>query len=189
MNRDIRPPLEQVKSGLRLVSKMLAAFGTVLLFIDGCSRIQAVELPQYSLVGIAMVTLSICIMLVTVRYWAASFFGLVAYIALRCLIRGLLFASTNHISTLSIARLFAGLLVAALLTYRFTSKRYVVNQLDRITLVIAVVCILASLLFEDSYRSVAVFSVGDLCLFVSWLAYRARKYSDRKSHQSPALPI
>ena len=189
MHRDGRPPLEQVKSGLRLASKMLAAFGTVLLFANGCSRIQAMELPHYPFIGIIMVALSIGIMIVTVRYWAEWFSALCAYGALRLLTRGLLFASAYHVSTLSVACLLAGLLVMALLTYRFTSKRYVMTQLDKATLVISTVCMLTSLLFSESSRSVAVFSVGGLCLLVSWLAYSARKHNYRKSHRSPALPI
>lgn len=190
MPRDKRPPLEQVKSGFRIVGRMLAVFGVALGFIVGCVKIQTPELPHDLLFGIVLVVLSIGIMVGTARYWAAWFFGLVAYCAWRCLSRGFLLASAHHISMLLMAGMFTGLLVMAFLTYCFTSKRYTLTQLDRATLVIAAVCLLlTTTLFADTYRTAIVFSLGVVSLFVSWLAHRISRYQLSQRRRSLRIPV
>ncbi len=188
MPRDKRPPLEQVKSGFRIVGRMLAVFSVALGFLIGCRKIQIPQLPHDPLIGIIIVVLSVGIMIATARYWAAWFFGLVAYCAWRFLSRGFFLASVSHTSMLLMAGSFAGTLAMAFLTYRFTSKRYTVTALDRATLVIATICLLLTIVFfADTYRSAVVFSVGVVALFVSWLAHRISKY--QRSHRRKSLQV
>src|SRR6266567_174982 len=102
MPRDKRPPLEQVKSGFQIVGRMLAVFGVALGFLIGCRKIQTPQVPLDLLIGIIIVVVSVGVMIATARYWAAWFFGLVAYCAWRFLSRGFFLASVNHERTLAI---------------------------------------------------------------------------------------
>ena len=85
MNRDRRPVIEQVKSGFRIVGKILVAFAIAVTFMAGC---ELVRMPRYSyplVPGWVLIFMSVLVMTTTVKFWAAGFFGLIAYGALRCL--------------------------------------------------------------------------------------------------------
>ena len=85
MNRDRRPVVEQVKSGFRIVGKMLVAFAIAVTFMAGFGLIRAPRYSSQIVLGSVLIMMSILVMTTTVRFWAAGFFGFIAYGALRSL--------------------------------------------------------------------------------------------------------
>ncbi|MGD0761235.1 MAG: hypothetical protein ABR921_20245 [Candidatus Sulfotelmatobacter sp.] len=184
MRRDKRPVKEQVHSGFLIAGKLVAAFCVAAAFFSGCALVQEAASSSEIVVGWLLITLSIVVMASTVRFWAAGFVGFIAYAALRLLI-AILFASSLHVSPLHIGSVAASLFVMSILCIRFASGRPRITQVDRASLVLAAICALLSVPLMDSYRSVAVLSVGNVALALSWLAARASRQA-RQSVQNTA---
>jgi Na+/pantothenate symporter len=75
MNRDRRPVIEQVKSGFRIVGKMLVAFAIAVTFMAGSALIRTPRSSNQLALGWALILMSVLIMTTIVRFWAAGFFG------------------------------------------------------------------------------------------------------------------
>ena len=185
MNRDRRPVVEQVKSGFRIVGKMLAAFAIAVTFMLGCELIRAPRHSQIAL-GWVLVIMSVLAMTATVRFWAAGFFGFIAYGALRSL--GVVFvADVFHVSRLYMVIVSASVLAMAILSHRFISKKLHITPIDRASIVTAAGCVLLTVLFGDTYKSVAVFNAGNFSLLPSWWAARISRLNRHRSHATPAM--
>jgi hypothetical protein len=185
MNRDRRPVVEQVKSGFRIVGKMLVAFAIAITFMAGCALIRAPRYSSQLVLGWVLIVMSILVMTTTVRFWAAGFFGFIAYGAVRSL-GGVFFADAFHVSRLYMAIVSASAFAMAILSHRFASKKLHITPIDRASIVIASGCVLLTFLFGDSYKGIAVFNVGNLSLALSWWAARISRDNRHKSHSAPA---
>jgi len=152
----------------------VAAFCIATVFLSGCALIQESASPSQTAIGWLLVTLSIVVMAVTVRFWAAGFVGFVALAALR-LFGGTLSASSLRVSPLYILSLAVSMFAMSMLCIRFVSRNPHITGIDRASLVLAAICVLLSLPLMDSYRSVAVVNVGNLALVLSWLAARTSR--------------
>jgi hypothetical protein len=164
---------EQVKSGFLIAGKLVAAFCIAGVFLSGYALIQDTS-PAQTLIGWLLIALSIVVMALTVRFWAAGFFGFAALAALR-LFGSILFASSLRVSPLYMLTLTASMFAMSALCIRFVSRRPHIARIDRASLVLAAICVLLSLPLMDSYRSVAVLNVGNVALVLSWLATRASR--------------
>jgi hypothetical protein len=132
-------------------------------------------------IGWLLITLSIVVMTVTVRFWAAGFVGFGALAALR-LFGGTLFGSSLRGSPLYMLSLAASMFAMTLLCIRFVSRKPHISRIDRASLVLAAICVLLSLPLMDSYRSVAVLNVANVALVLSWLAARASRQARQSMH-------
>lgn len=187
MNRDRRPAVEQVKSGFRIVGKMLVALAIAGTFMAGCELIRAPRHSQIAL-GWVLIILSLLVMTTAVRFWAAGFFGFIAYGALRSL-GGVLVADAFHVSRLYMAIVSASAFVMAILSHRFISKKLHITTTDRVSLVVAAGCVLLTVLFGDTYKAIMVFNAGNLSLILSWWAAWKLRQNRRKSHAAPAMMV
>jgi hypothetical protein len=185
VRRDQRPVKEQVKSGFLIAGKLVAAFCIAAVFLSGCSLIHERASPSQTVIGPLLITLSIVVMAVTVRFWAAGFVGFVAYAALR-LFGGTLFANSLRVSPFCMLSLAASMFAMSMLCIRFVSRNLPISRIDRASLVLAAVCVLLSLPLMDSYRSVAVLNVGNVALVLSWLAARGSHQARQSIHNTPA---
>ena len=186
MNRDRRPVIEQVKSGFRIVGKMLVAFAIAVTFMAGSALIRA---PRYSYqfaLGWALILMSILVMTTTVRFWAAGFFGFIAYGALRSL-GGVFVADVFHVSRLYMFIVSLSAFAMALLSYRFTSRRLHITAIDRVSIVIAASCVVLTFLFGDNYLGLAVFNAGNVSLLVSWAVARLSRHNRHKTQAVPEM--
>jgi len=178
MNRDRRPVIEQVKSGFQIVGKMLVAFAIAVTFMAGSALIRA---PRYSYqfaLGWALILMSILVMTATVRFWAAGFFGFIAYGALRSL-GGVFVADVFHVSRLYMFIVSLSAFAMALLSYGFTSRR--------LHITIAASCVLLTFLFGDNYLGLAVFNAGNVSLLVSWAVARLSRHNRHKTQAVPEM--
>jgi hypothetical protein len=176
---------EQVKSGFLITGKLVAAFCIAAVFLSGCALIKEGAGSSQTVIGWLLITLSIVVMAVTVRLWAAGFVGFVAYAALR-LFGGTLFASSLRVSPLYMLSLAASMFAMGMLCIRFVSRKPHITRIDRASLVLAAICVLLSLPLMDSYRSVAVLNVANVALVLSWLAARASRQARQSVHNTAA---
>jgi hypothetical protein len=161
----------QVKSGFLIAGKLVAAFCIAAVFLSGCALIQERASSSQTVIGWLLIAISIVVMAVTVRFWAAGFIGFVAYAGLR-FFGGTLFASSLRVSPFFMLSLAASMFAMSMLCIRFVSHNPHITGIDRASLVLAATCVLLSLPLMDSYRSVAVLNVGNVVLVLSWLAAR-----------------
>lgn len=185
MTRDKRPAMEQVKSGFLIAGKLLAAFCIAATFMAGCALIQTAGISYQIAIGWLLIIVSIVLMATTVTFWAAGFFGFIAYGALRCL-GGTLVASSLHVSALYLVSIAASLFAMSILCIRFASGKPRITRLDRASLVVAAMCVLLAFLLIDSYKSVAVLSIGNVALFSSWWAARTSRHTPHSTHTTAA---
>jgi hypothetical protein len=73
----------------------------------------------------------------------------------------------------------------SILSIRFVSPKTRITRIDRASLVIAATCVLLGLVQIDSYRGVAVLSVGNTALLLSWWAARASRVTPHSIHSIP----
>jgi hypothetical protein len=185
VRRDKRSVKEQVKSGFLIAGKLVSAFCIATAFLTGCALVHEAASSSKIVIGWLLITLSIVVMALTVRFWAAGFFGFIAYGALR-LFGGTLFASSLRVPPLYILGVVGSWLAMSILSMRFASGKLRVTQIDRASLVLAAICVLLSLPLMDSYRSVAVLNVGNVALLLSWLAARASRQTRQSVHTGAA---
>jgi hypothetical protein len=136
-------------------------------------------------IGWLLITLSIVVMVSTVRFWAAGFVGFIAYAALRLLVRTL-FAGSLRVSPILMLSVAASLFAMSILCIHFASGKRHLAQMERASLVIAAICALLSLPLMDSYRSVAALNVGNVALALSRLAARTSPQAREAVHNSAA---
>jgi hypothetical protein len=185
VRRDRRPVKQQVKSGFLIAGKLLAAFCIAAAFLSGCALIQEARSSSEIVSGWLLITVSIVIMALTVRFWAAGFVGFIAYAVLR-LLAGTLFASSLRVSPLLMLSVAASLFAMSILCIRFATGKRRMTQIDRASLVLAAICALLSLPLMDSYKSVAVLNVANAALLLSWLAARASRQARESVHNTAA---
>jgi hypothetical protein len=178
--------MEQVKSGLMIVIKMLIAFGVAVTFMAGCALIRMPGNLQRMVIGWLLLIVSIVVMTTTVKFWAAGFFGLVAYGAFRSL-GGILISPPVHMSRLYMVSVSASIFVMTFLCFGIALNEGHVRATERVSVVIAASCVLMAVLAGDSYKSVAAFNIGNVALFLSWQIARTRRRRRRKSHTIPTL--
>jgi hypothetical protein len=179
--------MEQVKSGFLISAKLVAAFCIAATFMAGCALVQTTGISSQIAIGWVLIVASIVVMATTVRFWAAGFFGFIAYGALRCL-GATVFASSLHLSPLYMLALAASLLAMSILCIRFTSSKRRIIRIDRASLVVAAICVLLAFLLMDSYKSVDVINIGNVALFLSWWAARSSRHTPHSTHRTATLP-
>jgi len=163
---------EQVKSGFLIAGKLVAAVCIAAIFLLGSALIHEAASWSEIVIGWLLIIFSVVVMALTVRFWAAGFVGFIAYAALR-LFAGTLFSSSSHVSPVLMLGVAGSLLAMSVLSVRFALDKRRMTKIDRASLVLAALCVLLSLPLMDSYRSVAVLSVGNVALGLSWLAARS----------------
>ncbi|HSZ01940.1 MAG TPA: hypothetical protein VK788_20760 [Terriglobales bacterium] len=172
---------EQVKSGFLIAGKLVAAFCIAATFMAGCALAQTAAITSQIAIGWLLIIGSIVVMATTVRFWAAGFFGFIAYGALRFL-GGTLFASSLHLSALYMLSLTASLLGMGILCVRFASRKPRITRVEGTSLVISAICVLLAFPLMDSYKSVAVLNIGNVALLLSWLAGRSSPRPPHSTH-------
>jgi hypothetical protein len=180
MKPDRRSVAEQVKSGFRIVGKMLIAFAFAATFMAGFELIRAPRYFSQTVLGWVLIIVSLLVMTTTVRFWAAGFFGFIAYGALRSL-GGVLVADAYHVSRLYMAIISVSAFTMVILSHRFASRKLHFTSIDRASIVIAASCVLLTFLLGNTYRGIVVFNAGNLCLFLSWCAARISRHNRHKS--------
>jgi len=179
---------EQIKSGIAIAAKILAAFGIAVTFMTGFVSIWKPGNWYQIAVGWLLTGGSIALMITTVRFWAGGFFGFIAYGALRSL-GGVLVANTYHVSRLYMVMVSASILAMAILSHRFTAKRLRVTMIDRTTIVTAASCVLITVIMGDTYMGLAVFNLGNLALLLAWWIARASRRNRHKSQTASVLTV
>ena len=170
---------EQVKSGFLIAGKFVAGLCSAAIFLYGYTLVREAATSSQTAFGWLLMIVTVVVMVITARFWAAGFVGAVTYAAMRLLI-GTLFASSSHVSPLFMLSVATSLSAMGILCIRFASGKSRITRIDRASLVLAAICALLSLTLMDSYRSVLVLNFGNVALLVSWLAARA-------SRQPPAV--
>lgn len=177
----------QVKSGFMIAAKLVAAFCIAATFMAGCALVQTSGISSQIAIGWMLIVGSIILMATTARFWAAGFFGFIAYGALRCL-GATLFSSSLHLSPLFMLSLAASLFAMSILCIRFAFSKRRIIRIDRASLVVAAICVLLAFLLMDSYKSVAVLNIGNVALFLSWWEARSSRHAPHSTHGTATLP-
>jgi hypothetical protein len=170
---------DQIRSGLLIAAKLVAAICIAASFLWGCALVQEAASSSEIVIGWLLVTVSIVVMAFTVRFWAAGFVGFIAYAALRLLVATLI-AKSLLVSPLHLLSVAASLFAMSILCIRFVSGKLRIKQIDRASLVLAATCVLLSLALMDSYKSLAVLNLGNVALGLSWLAARSSRQTGQK---------
>lgn len=186
MSRDHRSVSEQIKSGFLIVTKIVVAFAIAVAFMAGCVLIGKADNWHQIAAGWLLAVVSVALMTATVRFWAAGFFGFIAYGALRSL-SGVFFADRFHVSSQYLAIVSASIVVMAVLSYRFISKHVQITAIDRVSLVLAAMCVLITVLLGNTYRGIVVFNVGNVALLASWWKAWTAKQHRHRNHVRPAV--
>ena len=173
---------EQVKSGFLIAGKIVAAFCIAVLFLSGCALVHESASSSEIVIGWLLITLSIVVMAITVRFWAAGFVGFTAYAALR-LLGGTLFASSLRVAPFLMLSVAASLFAMSMLCIRFASGKHRITRIDHASLVLAATCTLLSLPLLNSYRGVAVLTVGNVALVLLWLTTRVPRRTPQSAHE------
>jgi hypothetical protein len=163
----------------------VAAFCIAATFMAGCAFVQTAGISYQTAFGWMLIIVSIVVMATTVRFWAAGFFGFIAYGALRCL-GGTLFASSLHVSALDMLSVTASLFAMSILCIRFASGKPRITRTDRASLVVAAICVLLAFPLMDSYKSVAVLNIGNVALLLSWWAAQTSRHTPHSTHTTAA---
>ena len=141
VRRDRRPMKEQVKSGFIIAGKLVAALCIAAAFLSGCALVEEAASSSEIVIGWLLIAVSIVVMAFTVRFWAAGFFGFIAYAALR-LLGGTLVARSLRVSPLHMLSVAASLFAMSILCIRFASGKPRITQIDRASLLLAAICAL-----------------------------------------------
>lgn len=186
MISDQRPAMKQVQSGLLIAGKLVAAFCIAATFMAGCALVRTTGTPSQVALGWLLVIASIVVMASTVSFWAAGFFGFLAYGALRCL-GGTLFAGRQNMSGLYMLTFTVSLFAMSILCTRFASARRRIIRIDRAGLVIAATCVLLAFLLGDSYKGVVVLNIGNIALLSAWWAVRKSPRTHHSTRTTASL--
>jgi hypothetical protein len=189
LTRDKRPPIEQVKSGLRIVGAMFASVITVSLFRLAYVQIEDADHAHDPFEGwFILIALTVAVGL-TSQYWRRWFFFIPGYLGMRFGI-WLLFGWFSKSGFIFIG--FPVLMFAmSAMSFRF-SESPKLRAFDRLVLLITAACLLAAMLelFSEGQNAMALLfaAIGDSILFV-YRIYPARKARQRTSHDSAPLTI
>ena len=144
--KDERPPLEQVKSGFKIVGAMLLCLAAFLLFSKSYALLSGNRDGPVTL-GWILLCIEVGALFVTVRYWARIFFSVIAYCALRSTILVVLavVGIARDISLLATVVLSVCLWGMTAFTYRFHDQK-VFSIVEQIALTTAVMLLFLALL-------------------------------------------
>jgi hypothetical protein len=162
---DRRPPIEQVKSGLKIAGAITSSVAAIALF--GLAYVQISNAGRPLTGWLIMIGLATS-MALTVQYWRRWFFFVPTYLGLRSSLWLLLgwFSPGGYVLVI-----FPVLMLAmAVMSFRFRQITGV-RASDRAVLLFAAACLLASLLqlFSETPSAMALLfaALGDSVLFVS----------------------
>jgi hypothetical protein len=144
--KDDRSPLEQVKSGFKIVGAMLLCLAAFLLFSKSYTLLTARREGQ-AILGWVLLSATAGALFVTVRDWASIFFSVVAYSALRCtvLVVLILAGTAPDTSLWSAVGLSVCLWGMTAFSYRFHDQKFF-TIVDQLTLTSAVMLFFLALL-------------------------------------------
>ena len=186
MSREHRSVSEQVKSGFLIVTKTVVAFAIAVAFMAGCVLIGKAENWHQIAAGWLLAIVSVTLMTATVRFWAAGFFGFIAYGALRS-VGGVFFADRSHVSTQYLVILSASIVAMAILSHRFISKHVQITMFDRVSPVLAAMSVLITFLLGSTYRGIVVLNMGNVALLASWWKASIAKQHRHGNHVRQAV--
>ena len=186
--RDRRPPIEQAKSGLRIVGAMVASVTVVGLCGLAYVQIANADHARNPRAGwLLMITVAVTLGLTT-KFWRRWFFFLPTYLGVRSSL-GLLLGWFSPRGFVFIA--FPVLMFAmAAMSSRF-SELPKVRAFDRAILLITAGCLLAAtleFLAEPNAMALLFAGLGDVALFASRL-YPARAPRQRAAKDSSPLTL
>ena len=179
--RDRRPPMEQVKSGLRIVGAAIASVAAVALFGLAYVQIANVDRAHNPLAGWLLIIVLTATLALTVQYWRRWFFFIPGYLAVRSSLWLLLgwFSPKGFV--------FVGFAVLMFVMFGMSFRFRESNKLggvDRAILLVTAACLLAAMveffLQRQSAMSLLFAAIGDLALIAS------RYFPSRKPRQRPA---
>jgi hypothetical protein len=187
--RDRRPPMEQVKSGLRIAGAMVASLATVSLFGLGYVEILNADHTRHPLTGWLLMIALATALAFTVQYWRRWFFFIPCYLGMRSSL-GLLLGWFSPRGFVFIG--FPILMFAMFgLSLRFGESAKL-RGLERAVLLATGGCLLAAMLEfmsrEPNPMALVFAAIGDLVLFTSRF-YSTRKSRQRATHDSAALTL
>lgn len=167
--KDDRPPLEQVKSGFKIVGAMLLCLAAFLLFSKSCALLTGHRDGRLTL-GWILLSAEAGVLFVTVRYWARNFFSVVAYCALRSTILVVLavVGIARDISLLATVGLSICLWGMTAFSYRFHDQK-VFSSVDQVALTSTVMLLFLALVkigTSGVHASLTPFAIALLALAV-----------------------
>ena len=179
--RDRRPPMEQVKSGMRIVGAAIASVAAVALYGLAYVQIANVDRAHNPLAGWLLIVALTAALALTVQYWRRWFFCIPGYLAVRSSLWLLLgwFSPKGFV--------FVGFAVLMFVMFGMSFRFRKSNRLagvDRAILLVTAACLLAAMLefFSQGQSAMSLLfaAIGDLALIAS------RYFPSRKSRQRPA---
>ena len=187
--RDRRPPIEQAKSGLRIVGAMIASVVTVFLFGLGYVQILNADHARRPLTGWLLIAALTITLGLTVQYWRRWFFCIPGYLGMRSSLWLLL----GWFSPKGFVYIGFPILMFAMfgMSFRFRESAKLRGS-DRAVLLITAACLLAAMLelFSQPPGATALLyaAIGDLALFASRF-YPTRKSRPRAAHDAAPLTL
>ncbi len=187
-NRDRRTPLEQAKSGLRIVGAMVATLATISLFALAYTEIANADHTRSPLAGWLLVIALTATLGITLQYWRRWFFCLPGYLG----IRSSLWLLLGWFSLRGFVYVGFPVLMFAMfgMSLRF-SESAKLRTFDRAILLITAACLLGAMLAFFSQPSVTALlfaAIGDLALLTSRF-YPTGKSRRRAAHDPPPLTL
>ena len=187
-DRDRRTPLEQARSGLRIVGAIVATLATIWLFAVGYAMIANADHTSSPIVGWGLVIVLTATLILTVQYWSRWFFCVPGYLGMRSSI-GLLL---GWFSPGGFAFVCFPILMFAMfgLSFRFR-KSAKPRRSDRLALLVTAACLLAATLeFLAKAPNLALLfaAIGDVVLSIAWI-YSSRKSRRRATSNSEPLTL
>lgn len=185
--RDRRPPVEQVKSGLRMVGAAIASVAAVALFGWAYVQIANVDRAHNPLAGWLLLTALSATLALTVQYWRRWFFCIPGYLAMRSSLWLLLgwFSPKGFV--------FVGFAVLMFVMFGMSFRFRESNKLggvDRAILLVTAACLLVAMLefFSQGQSAMSLLfaAIGDVALVASRF-FPTRKSRQRTAHDSEPL--
>lgn len=188
-NRDRRTPLEQAKSGLRIVGAMVATLAAISLFALAYAQIANAHHTRSAAAGWLLVIALTAILSLTVQYWRRWFFFIPGYLGMRSSL-GLLLGWFSPGGFVYIGfPILMFVMFAMSLRLRESDK---LRAFDHGTLLVTAACLLAAMLeflSKDPNQMALLFAaIGDLVLLASWI-YSSRKSRQRAVHDAAPLTL
>ncbi len=187
--RGRRPPIEQVKSGLRIAGAMVATVATLALFALAYGQIVNPSHTHGPLVGwLLMATLTAAVTS-TVQYWRRWFPLVPGYLGMRSSLGLLLgwFSPRGFVYIIFPILMFA----MCAMSFRFGESAKM-RAFDRALLLVTAACLLATMLefLAHGLSAVALLfaGIGDLALFSSRI-YLTRKKRPRMTDDATPLTL
>ena len=185
--RDRRPPMEQVKSGLRIVGAAIGSVAAVALFGLAYAQIANVDRAHNPSAGWLLIIVLTATLALTVQYWRRWFFFIPGYLAMRSSLWLMLgWFSPKGFVFIGFAVL---MFVMSGMSFRFRESNKL-GGVDRAILLVTAACLLAAMLefFSQGHSAMSLLfaAIGDLALTASRF-FPTRKSRHRPAHDSEPL--